>query len=143
LTQVGVLPMFASDALDPSSPAIDTAATPTGPVAVFAHPTPRDADGTEFSAVIVCDDLSCATSHNGGSTGWTSARLTVDNAGAVYVVTSPAPGAPPELLNVRTGARMSLTGEGEVVAAAFGADGRLRVILNGPDGIALVTYATL
>ncbi|HEX5995123.1 MAG TPA: hypothetical protein VFY84_08300 [Jiangellales bacterium] len=93
------------------------------------------------SAVLACDDVVCATSD---VVAWkrllVTAALAVDGSGVVHIVGSDTTGA---YLLLGPVAGESLMGSalvrGDVVAAAVGADGRLRIVLRDDQGLALVT----
>jgi hypothetical protein len=127
---------------------LDIVASTTGPVAVLT----ALADERHPATLVLCADPACSEERWAGS-DWSSAWPLVDGAGDAFIVGNQR-GGDPVLLNVRAAVVRSQTpempempvttfaGEGRVLAAAFGADGRLRVLLTNPQGTTVLTCLT-
>ena len=93
------------------------------------------------AAVIACHDLACVAS---APAVWNrtlvTATLVADGAGDLFVVGSDTTGAQ-TLFGQPAGGDLvgSALLAGDVVAAAFGPDGRLRLLLDDDQGLTLVT----
>jgi hypothetical protein len=68
-----------------------------------------------------------------------TATLAMDDTGDVFILGSSAPGSTPMVGKVGTGRYQPATGTGDVVAAAFGPDRALRLVLDDDHGLALIT----
>jgi hypothetical protein len=150
MARIGSIPTVPSDTLAPLARDVDTAMTRDGPIALVRGTAAPDsfAGAGEIVSVITCGDLACAGSQHVETSAGRSVRLAVDSAGVAFLVGNLSPDVAPVprnvtmLENVSTGASTMLTVAGDVVAAAFDGRNRLRVLLNGPQGLTLVACAT-
>jgi hypothetical protein len=109
---------------------LEVVATPSGPLAVAAR-WPGDEPRAWHGTAIDCDDPACVDLHM-DMDSWVSAWPVVDSAGTPFVVGTYGEDRP-VLRNLDTGALTLLAGTGRVVAAAFGPDDRLHIVLSGPE----------
>ena len=127
------------DAPAPGFVTLQVAATSTGPIAVAATRPIGEAAGISSVSAFACNNLACTWPEQ--SFGWNSAVVITDSAGVGYLVGSEAFVNTPQLVNLRTGETTKLPGQGQVSAAAFGTDGRLRMVLVG-ESYTIVSCAT-
>ena len=143
LSRVGAWPQFAGQ--PPHMPSLHMVATSTGPMAVLGMTALYN--GAKFGApravaVITCGDQACAASQPYfGGTGFVTATLAMGGTGDVFFFGNVETSSIPMFGRVGDGWMRSLIGEGEVVGAAFGPDGSLRLVLDDEHGIILITCA--
>jgi len=145
LNRAGARPEYGNNSPVLTIPSLQVVATPTGPVAVLGTEVVLSSLDIvpQVSAVVACYDVGCATSD---VVAWNrllvTAALAVDASGEVHIIGSATTGTY-LLVGTVPGERLlgSSLVSGGVVAAAAGADGRLRIVLLDDQGLALVTCA--
>jgi hypothetical protein len=112
-------------------------ASPRGPRALITRASDRD---VYQATTVYCAGGTCSASDWADCPCWNSVRLAIDRTGQTYVIAG-TPTGTPFVANDTDSPRNTLAGRGDVLAATFGPDNRLRLILNGPAGTSLVTCA--
>lgn len=156
VTRIGRWPDLSPEASVPDRPALQVAASATGPAAVLrsidartARPAVDPAQGalTPLAApaaiVVSCDDPGCTTSRRSlQSYPSKTVTLVTNQAGQVYVIGMSWPGNQLHAWPLTESYYyVSPLPPGPLVAAALGPDGRLRLLTADDQGPALVTLA--
>jgi hypothetical protein len=130
LNPVGSWPRFSDGGL--ASPySLKVVAGRGGPAAVLTAYLPGT---TQVAAAYGCADIACTEPLGGLFMDWAAGWPVVDGAGNAFIVGNTHRDGAPVLLNVHTRRLTPLAGEGIVRGAAFGPDGRLRMLLEPLTG---------
>jgi hypothetical protein len=120
---------------------LQVVATPRGPRALVSVPSATTGSGVVWTASVGCTDPTCAEAHGSSCDCSGPMRLAVDGSGQTYEIATGNDHGPPWVANETSRPQKTLAGQGTVVAATFGPDERLRLLLSGPGGTSLVTCA--
>jgi hypothetical protein len=115
--------------------------TPRGPRALVTTPSGTTGSGDVWTASVRCTDPTCTQADGTSCDCWGPTRLAVDDIGQTYEIATDNDRGTPWIANETNRSPMTLPDKGTVLAATFGPDERLRLLLAGVGGASLVTCA--